>query len=1734
MTTFYEKHNGKLVKKNTPSSDMFTPTFRAPKVATSNMYLPLVNKDTDWSYLSQRPKTTVATPTVYKSGVPATETPTDTSSTGTTFKTPKNNADAIIMEYKTKLDATSNPVEKAALMKEATAKYKSMGVNKTGAVEGTLLSIGASAADIIGNSVEYFMNVEQEASSVGRFIVGKTIEPIIGKKTAEKLLMGSYTDKYYDEQTVIFNEYLKKADATSSWTEKASLLKEGYDKAKEVANVRAFNLVSGENTSTAPLANMYSQAKKSLRDLKNESVQTLTNKADLQNESAFTQWTANMLSSFPYTAVSRIPLGIGAMLNYGSSYMSSYYQKVAEAEAAGTPLTNEQKADIMNYAASSAAINAGTEQIFPAGKGALNLGKALATSSFKNISKETIKFLLKQGAQEATEEGLSYIGQGIAAKFTTDPDATFLGVASQSALINLADLGNTMLSAFTMGVVFSGVGIGGSGIKSKISNNYAGFKNSADFYNKNKDVALNEFTPEIIQEGETAFKEDIQNSENREIVQKQAVEAVTNVEQNMPINEQIEMYQNILIELHNDVQSNKTPEQEAAYKTYVADINQKITDLQRIRTTVTPKGEKRTISQIEKNLQLHEDYLQSLKEDFAKATTSEERASIQEDIDHAITNVNNYKSILEKATQPELTSKQMLANMKASRKPVAQSNAVDSKVATSSVTTPVEVTRAVQKASVSMPEAQVSSDRLLSLRAGLAKATSPAEKTMLQDAIDSIASPVQSETTPIVPKQTYAEASKAQSEALSKESMKAHPPTGIQHIIDPSIRKFWDSAEINVRAKLTLAEKGTYKKTQSEETIRRIEAARNPARNSRLFRNKLREFFTSPEYRKKAIEKARIVLTYGAVPLTRKYGDILRTWRNVQKSNGLASNEALLIVETIYSQVPVDKLKLFYDVLIYRDMKEDIELGTWHGDRFGIQSKGEALTTHAAIERELKMPGNEKLVELIETRKKLMDNVRDELIDLAAEVGLDFSYIKDRRYDYVYHAILQFTPEFTGMDFETFKKKNFVGYKEREGGEKDYISNPFYADYMVLFNMNKNMFYIDLYKTIKKQDVSKKYGKDDDGNLVVPKGYSLLDPSCFRIKQFDEQSTKEMIAKAYKEMDKEKVLSDSEKGQAILRKWGKRADRVTLVVPIEIVEAINKEFPYVPEKGVSKVLRFLTKGFKFTAIRLPHRVIKYNVRNMTGDFDAVFAGKWEILKPSMLFPAIDELGNYFMKHSITNPLLHEYIRRYGMSSSQTITEYGDLMKRAKMAAASEKDVVKAAKFIWKEILTLESFTDFREQILRYAAFKSWVQEMEGTKNNLPNNYGASYKEEIDSIENIYDRAVKLSNDMLGAYDDVGKFGVYLSDHVFPFLRFRVLNFKRDIKLYENAIFNNGKNETTTQAKMLWKRAGAIGKLTGNSLFKTAKLTAKISASVLTWSLLNSLFAPDEEDELPDYVKETPHITIPRVLTRWFGGERIYYMDKLGSFQDLAGMFGLDMSTGEDMIRIVSGKISLTDWISETSKEASLDWVNSSFPIGKLFLAYALGVDYYPDASNPREIYDKMEFTMKQVGLDDEWRALNGLPIKNGNWLVNENMDNLMNSVLPGDASIYDVNDMITDFMQENNYSYMDKKYTQLVPDSLEAKRSSAAYNYKLALKLGDKNAAEKYLIEYAYYGGTGKTIAATIRAGQNYTWLKKDQKTEFVASLNAEEKETFDRYEAYIAWLTDTSKEGLDDYANSQ
>ena len=168
----------------------------------------------------------------------------------------------------------------------------------------------------------------------------------------------------------------------------------------------------------------------------------------------------------------------------------------------------------------------------------------------------------------------------------------------------------------------------------------------------------------------------------------------------------------------------------------------------------------------------------------------------------------------------------------------------------------------------------------------------------------------------------------------------------------------------------------------------------------------------------------------------------------------------------------------------------------------------------------------------------------------------------------------------------------------------------------------------------------------------------------------------------------------------------------------------------------------------------------------------------------------------------------------------------------------------------------------------------------------------------------------------------------------------------------------------------------------------------------------------------------------------------------------------------------------------------------------------MGKEFFPDPSNPKTMRDKWEYVFNQVGFKDEYKALTGKPIIEGSY-SKQKRSIIFSSVLPGDAAFWDIYDIQDAYYQR--YNKGQSMTTWQNQSSNEAKKANAVYYYKLALKMEDKESAEKYLKEYVFYGGTKKTFESSMRSMQPLYWMSKADKKKLLEEMTEKEKETYDR-----------------------
>ena len=556
-----------------------------------------------------------------------------------------------------------------------------------------------------------------------------------------------------------------------------------------------------------------------------------------------------------------------------------------------------------------------------------------------------------------------------------------------------------------------------------------------------------------------------------------------------------------------------------------------------------------------------------------------------------------------------------------------------------------------------------------------------------------------------------------------------------------------------------------------------------------------------------------------------------------------------------------------------------------------------------------------------------------------------------------------------------------------------------------------------------------------------------------------------------------KVLAKGQKFPAMVVK-----EEVALTLD-NLVTSINKDNPFV------QVLR----AWKQWQLISPKRFLKYNIRNFTGDLDALIAGNPRaILKVPQAWAELRKA--FFSKGHEMSPMLEEWFKRGGFETLFQAQEIYDINRNRqfrhlmefKLKRTPVENLINAPKDAWYKYWDFaRKATDFREALLRYACFLDYAEQIQNSPDGNPLNYGASNREEIKGLKDPLDRAFKLANELLGAYDEVSVVGVWLSDHLLPFWRWNEVNFVRYIRIFKNA-YQDGKLLAAVGRRVAGTpiRSVVLAMHIGKFVLRLCALSAMITA----W---NMLFFRDEEDDLPEDVKSRFHI----ILGRDDQGNVLYF-SRLGALQDFLDWFGLD-SAHIHIQNLLSGKRNVQEVVTEMAK-APLVKIGTALgphvtiPVG-LFLKQQL----YPDPLKPRRVRDEWEFIFDSFGLKDEYRELTGKPTMGyGRSLYNV----VVYKSDPLQAAYYSIKDEKIRFMKKLNK----QSYDYAV---VESPKSDALYNFKLALRYKDAEAAKKYLLEYFYAGGTTRGLKQSLKSLHPLHGLKDAEKKAFILQLDSEGRE---------------------------
>lgn len=854
--------------------------------------------------------------------------------------------------------------------------------------------------------------------------------------------------------------------------------------------------------------------------------------------------------------------------------------------------------------------------------------------------------------------------------------------------------------------------------------------------------------------------------------------------------------------------------------------------------------------------------------------------------------------------------------------------------------------------------------------------------------------------------------------------------------------------------------------------------------------------------------------------------DFTRTWEHIPRGEGrfaqfsfdlttlakqgeVAKARTVKIFQGYFHKFGPKKFDLFTRAVFLNDLGFEVRRG--HALPWGFTPETWA-DAKAKIDKIVE--ANPDIKEAVEKRRQVWDALKAEYTAAMSAIGIDVSE-RFKNPDYIHHEVLKYA------ELEADKRDKAKGgtkaptgrgfMKKREGSSLDINSNFLEAEAKVMAQM---MYDVEIAKFIAKtredHDIAgalraeaKKRNEaaiagdaalaaQIDGlkgtqrkakikellgdkavtwKSLIPEDYEIWQPRDGNVLFWAYSMPDQLVDNAIEGMVPVKGIHEA------LVQGGPRTE---YALPKEIAATLN-EFHKDKPHFVSEASAYIQRHWKILMLISPGRVIKYNIRNEIGDLDHVLAGAPGALKH--YGRAIKELYSSMISERGITPDLQDWMNRGGPWSTLQYQEMADINKIKALANILEKPSNRPDKVIarwFKEYWgAARKWTDFRESSLRYAAYLHFLEGIK--KTGKVENYAASLRAEIDALKYPKDKAFKLSNELMGSYDTVSVAGRQIRRHLFPFWSFQETNMQTYKRLVQNARIDGGNAGTILRVAGV-KLTGATMK--GTILAARAYIGAfALIAITQAWNL--GMY-PDDEEELDQFNRNRPHLLLGRDADG-----TIRYFSGLGSLGDAFAWVGLDSVPGQ-INDWVEGRRSLVDVFEEMAKSPVNKLAQGISPILKTPAELAARKQLFPDVFHPTPIKDRRQYIARMLVFDNLYKELAGMPNRG---LPDGVKDLFYYRIAPNQGAYNDIQGLKEDFLAKKGIER---------ENWVNSSKSRAAYFYKLAIRLGDKEAAAKWLGKYAEDGGTPQGINDTIKGMQPLGGLSRREVSEFYEFLGSE------------------------------
>lgn len=856
-----------------------------------------------------------------------------------------------------------------------------------------------------------------------------------------------------------------------------------------------------------------------------------------------------------------------------------------------------------------------------------------------------------------------------------------------------------------------------------------------------------------------------------------------------------------------------------------------------------------------------------------------------------------------------------------------------------------------------------------------------------------------------------------------------------------------------------------------------------------------------------------------------------------------------------------DDYFVFERVVLFRDIRNEITppkiKGKFQKSRFitnpetgqGVfgMTKKEALAGIEQYEAELKKRPD--VARAIEKREALWTVARENYLKTMKDIGINMEerFLNE---DYFRHQVLVYAnvKNSMGAGKKLRKPRGSSIHKGRTGTVKDWNTNYLEAEWEVLTQMSLNVRIAEVVKHVADtHDIMpemKRQAKKDGvkvKDIKLREGYDWLDTSDGNV-VFIAHSIAENLANKLMKNQLDQIGADEIKVRKVTAMGG-RYQR--MMVPIEVKETLDNLNNRGPVANpVLRGARDVVRTWKKFALTAPGRIARYSTRNMLGDSEATYVGNPIAFKKSreaaselaraMNVGAEVTLGLAADTDGVWSKDLKDWFARNGFGGMISVSELGDVnqlpgLKELRAEHGEDQrslpdKMLSIPGQVWDGYFRKARLaTDFREAILRFANYKSFLEQLQSEAGLKT--YAASVPEVIDALaapegasaaevlEAQKDQAAMLANQLMGAYDQVSVGGRFIRDGgIVPFWPFTETNFRR----FKQMASNNMREGNI--ASFMGRKAAGLSMKLGYKAWRLGIFYAKAQMVPVILHVFNRLFAADEDDQLPEEIRRRPHLVFPGFIpdfvedliaehlpaamgtVDFIEGDRnrITYLSRFGVASEAMEWFGLD-ALNAHVMDFLNGRRSLAD-ISDEMSTTSINKIAQSIPALQLG-AIALGIETFPDITNVRGSRSRLLSLLRLSSIpfsESAYKWLTDLPVPPTSNLIR---DNLGYNVDGREAAYHDI--VGKRFAYENSVLQKSndiRRYTD---------KQNALYHAKLAVKYGDKEAEQDYLKIYfnKHNGGTLRGMQQSMEMMSPLGRMKDVDTINFLQTLDSREVE---------------------------